>query len=132
VSIDARIFSGGSGDRRCAACGLSGLWGCAYLIDPARGKDATDQLLGEDFSSKLIHEGWAPYNRYIDATNWRGEHTMRFAVVNRKVGGGNRTRRGANRQMILMSVLRTLKLRSVKAIDWMYQKLIHQNPPILA
>jgi hypothetical protein len=30
----------------------------------------------------------------LDATNWRGEHAMRYAVVNRKVWGGNRTYRG--------------------------------------
>jgi transposase len=31
----------------------------------------------------------------LDATNWRGEHAMRYAVVDRKVWGGNRTHRGA-------------------------------------
>ena len=67
-----------------------------------------------------------------DATNWRGEHAMRFAVVNRKVWGGNRTRRGADNQQALMSVLRTLKLRGINAIDWMSRKLTHQNPPLLA
>jgi len=209
---------------------------CAYLIDPARGKQATDQVIGEDFSGRLIHDGWAPYDRYaqavhqqciahllrrcnqmieaathaasafpariksilkrglllrderdagqrslrstridatkltglirqscksrkrnranerlagflyrhaeqlftylrhtgIDATNWRGEHAMRQAVVNRKVWGGNRTRRGADMQAVLMSVLRTLKLRGAKPIDWLLRKLTHQNPPILA
>ena len=209
---------------------------CAYLIDPARGKGGTDQLIGEDFSGHLIHDGWAPYDRYldathqqcithllrrcnelieagthaaavfpdkiksilqrglllrderdanqrslrstrlqatkltglirqschsrkrnranerfaaflyrhadqlftylrhggIDATNWRGEHAMRFAVVNRKVWGGNRTRSGADMQTILMSVLRTLKLRGVKPIGWMCRKLTHQNPLILS
>lgn len=209
---------------------------CAYLIDPARGKDATDQLIGDDFCGNLIHDGWAPYDRYIhathqqcnthlvrrcndmieagtnaaavfptgiklmlqrglllrderddnqrslrstrihatrltelvrqschsrkrnranerlaaflyrhadqlftylrhtgtDATNWRGEHAMRYAVVNRKVWGGNRTRRGADMQSILMSVLRTLRLQGIKPIDWMLRKLTHQNPPILA
>ena len=67
----------------------------------------------------------------VDATNWRGEHAMRYAVVNRKVWGGNRTRRGADVQAILMSVLRTLKLRGVDAIDWLRRKLTHLNPPIL-
>jgi hypothetical protein len=31
-----------------------------------------------------------------------------------------------------MSVLRTLKLRGAKPIDWLLRKLTHQNPPILA
>ncbi len=211
--------------------------GCAYLIDAARGTDATDQLIGDDFAGTLVHDGWRPYDRYgranhqqcnthllrrcnemieaaatpgvaafpkrvkallrrglllrdqrdaggrtvrsarihaarlgrelrglcnarkrdaanerlaaflyprarhvfaylrqpgTDATNWRGEHAMRFAVVNRKVWGGNRTRRGADTQAILMSVLRTLKLRGIDAIDWLQKKLTHQNPPLLA
>jgi len=208
---------------------------CAYLIDTARGADATDQLIGANFSGTLVHDGWKPYDRYarathqqcnthllrrcnemieaatpgaarfpaaiksilqrglllrdqrdagerslrstrihatklagrvsalckptkrnranerlaaflyrharhrftylrdtgVDATNWRGEHAMRYAVVNRKVWGGNRTRRGADVQAILMSVLRTLKLRGVDAIDWLRRKLTHLNPPIL-
>jgi len=33
-----------------------------------------------------------------DATNWRAEPAIRPAVVNRKVWGGNRTRRGADTQ----------------------------------
>ena len=44
----------------------------------------------------------------IDATNYRAEHAMRWAVVTRKMcGGGNRTPRGAVTQYVLASVLRT-------------------------
>lgn len=70
--------------------------------------------------------------RDTDATNWRGEHALRSAVVNRKVWGGNRTRRGADTQQVLMSVLRTLKLRGDNAIDWMSRKLTRQDTPRLA
>jgi transposase len=208
---------------------------CAYLIDTARGTDATDQLIGPDYDGTLIHDGWKPYDRYsrathqqcnthllrrcgemieaatpgaarfpatikailkrglllrderdagsrslrsariwakrltgqirkrckarkgnranerlaaflylhagqlftyladpqTDAANWRGEHAMRSAVVNRKVWGGNRTRLGAENQAILMSVLRTLKLRGADAIGWMREKLLHRNPLLL-
>jgi len=201
---------------------------CAYLIDKARGTDATDQLIGEDFAGILVHDGFCSYGRYVkaihqqclthlirrcgemiesatpgsavfpatikamlqkslllrderdsrkrslrsarlwatrltkkilkmsrprkkngnnerlaaflyrhadelftflrhpgvDATNWRGEHAMRQAVVNRKVWGGNRTRAGADVQATLMSVMRTLKLRGVNAIQWLQQKLL--------
>ena len=201
---------------------------CAYLIDKARGTDATDQLIGEDFAGILVHDGFCSYGRYVkaihqqclthlirrcgemiesatpgsavfpatikamlqkslllrderdsrkrslrsarlwatrltkkilkmsrprkkngnnerlaaflyrhadelftflrhpgvDATNWRGEHAMRQAVVNRKVWGGNRTRAGADVQATLMSVMRTLKLRGVNAIEWLQQKLL--------
>lgn len=44
----------------------------------------------------------------IEASNWRAEHAMRWAVVTRKMcGGGNRTPRGAVTQYVLASVLRT-------------------------
>lgn len=47
----------------------------------------------------------------IDATNWRAEHALRPAVVTRKVCGGNRSRRGADTQQILASVVRTAHQR---------------------
>ena len=203
---------------------------CAYLIDKARGTNATDQLIGEGFAGTLVHDGYRSYDRYgrathqqclthlirrcgemiesatpgsavfpatvkailqkalllrderdarkrslrstrlwatkltreiverskprkanrnnerlaaflyrhadelftflrhpnTDATNWRGEHAMRQAVVNRKVWGGNRTRAGADAQAILMSVMRTLKLRETNAIEWLRRKLLDQ------
>lgn len=209
---------------------------CAYLIDKARGADATDQLIGEDFSGTLVHDGFRSYGRYgkathqqclthlirrckemiesaavgaavfpatikamlqkalvlrderdsrkrslrstrlwatkltrkmltlskprktncnnerlaaflhrhanelftflrhphTDATNWRGEHAMRQAVVNRKVWGGSRTRAGADVQAILMSVMRTLKLREVNAVNWLQRKLLDQPRHALA
>ncbi len=47
----------------------------------------------------------------IDATNWRAEQAIRPAVAIRKVCGGNRTRRGADTQQILASVVRTARQR---------------------
>jgi len=50
----------------------------------------------------------------IDATNWRAEQALRPAVITRKVcGGGNRTRRGADTQQVLASVLRTAQQRGL-------------------
>ena len=43
----------------------------------------------------------------IDATNWRAEQAIRPAVVIRKVCGGNRTRKGADTQQVLSTVVRT-------------------------
>lgn len=45
----------------------------------------------------------------IEPTNWKAEQAIRPAVVNRKVWGGNRTRRGANAQQVLMSVFETCR-----------------------
>ena len=50
----------------------------------------------------------------LDATNYRAEHAMRWAVVTRKMcGGGNRTTRGAVTQYVLASVLRTARQRGL-------------------
>ena len=49
----------------------------------------------------------------IDATNWRAEQAIRPAVVTRKVCGGNRTRRGADTQQVLASVVRTARQRNL-------------------
>jgi transposase len=50
----------------------------------------------------------------IDATSYRAEHAIRWAVVTRKMcGGGNRTTRGAVTQYVLASVLRTARQRGL-------------------
>jgi transposase len=53
----------------------------------------------------------------IEATNWPAEHAIRPAVVNRKSCGGNRTRRGAEAQAVLMSLLRTFQQRGINSIS---------------
>ena len=49
----------------------------------------------------------------VDATNWRAEQAIRPAVVIRKVCGGNRTRKGADTQQVLASVVRTARQRNL-------------------
>ena len=49
----------------------------------------------------------------IDATNWRAEQAIRPAVVIRKVCGGNRTRKGADTQQVLSTVVRTPRQRGL-------------------
>lgn len=41
----------------------------AYLIDPHRGYDAAEQLIGADYAGTLIHDGFATYDRF-----WRARH----------------------------------------------------------
>jgi transposase len=52
----------------------------------------------------------------LEATNWPAEHAIRPAVVNRKSCGGNRTRRGAEAQAVLMSLLRSLQQRGINSL----------------
>lgn len=39
----------------------------AYLIHKKRGFEASAKLLGEDYAGKLIHDGWAAYDRFTHA-----------------------------------------------------------------
>lgn len=59
----------------------------------------------------------------VEATNHLAEQAIRPAVINRKTSGGNRTDNGARTQAILMSVLRTCKLRCISAMD-AFKKLL--------
>ena len=67
----------------------------------------------------------------LDATNWRAEHALRPAVVTRKTcGGGNRTRRGADSQQVLASVLRTAHQRGLDASDLLVTLLTAPTPVV--
>jgi transposase len=66
-----------------------------------------------------------------DATNWRAEHAIRPAVVNRKVWGGNRTWAGAQVQGTLMSILRTCWQRGVAAMDYLHRVLCSTAPVLI-
>ena len=67
----------------------------------------------------------------LDATNWRAEQALRPAVVTRKMcGGGNRTRRGADSQQILASVLRTADQRGLDATAVLVALLTAPTPSV--
>ena len=66
----------------------------------------------------------------VDATNWRAEHALRPAVVNRKVCGGNRSARGATTQHVLTSVLRTAQQRHLDAATVFVELLRAPQPTV--
>ena len=66
----------------------------------------------------------------VDATNWRAEHALRPAVVNRKVCGGNRSARGAHTQQVLTSVLRTAQQRQLDASEVLVDLLRAPQPTV--
>jgi transposase len=67
----------------------------------------------------------------LDATNWRAEQALRPAVVTRKMcGGGNRTRRGADSQQVLASVLRTAHQRGLDATAVLVTLLTAPRPMV--
>jgi transposase len=50
----------------------------AYVIDPTRGGSATEAILGLDFDGTMIHDGWSPYDRFVDAHQQQGlQHLLR-------------------------------------------------------
>jgi transposase len=51
----------------------------AYLIARQRGFEASALLLGEDYAGKLIHDGWASYDRF-----WRAIHQTCLAHLLRR------------------------------------------------
>ena len=73
----------------------------------------------------LRHPGMA-------ATNYRGEQSIRPAVVNRKVWGGNRTWLGAWTQSVLMSVIGTCLLRRIDPLNFFIEALTSPTPVLLA
>lgn len=38
-----------------------------YAIDPQRGFVVAARLLGQDYAGRLVHDGWAPYDRFYHA-----------------------------------------------------------------
>ncbi len=68
----------------------------------------------------------------LDATNWRAEQALRPAVITRKVcGGGNRSRRGADTQQVLASILRTAQQRGLDTAD-VLTTLLRAPTPIVS
>lgn len=65
----------------------------------------------------------------VEATNYLAEQAIRPAVINRKTSGGNRTAKGARAQAVLMSVLRTCKLRCISAMD-LFRQMLRDPVPI--
>ena len=66
----------------------------------------------------------------VDATNWRAEQAIRPAVVIRKVCGGNRTRKGADTQQVLASVVRTARQRKLD-LPALFATMLRAPEPIV-
>lgn len=47
--------------------GFVGRRATAYVIDPTRSHEPAEELLGLDYSGTLIHDGWSPYDRFVNA-----------------------------------------------------------------
>ena len=68
----------------------------------------------------------------LEATNWRAEQALRPAVITRKVcGGGTRSRRGADTQQVLATILRTAHQRGLDSAD-VIATLLRSPAPIVS
>jgi transposase len=63
------------------------------------------------------------YRDATPATNFLSEQALRPAVVNRKMSAGNNTKRGADAQATLMTVLHSAKKRAVNTITLIVEAL---------
>ena len=99
------------------------------LIDNPPALDDAERFaahLASQFSA-LFTFLWDPS---VDATNWRAEQAIRPAVVIRKVCGGNRTRKGADTQQVLASVVRTARQRKLD-LPALFATMLRAPEPIV-
>lgn len=114
TALDARELS----KRRRATVAADLIERIELLADQAHPYDANRILVAHLHNERHALFAFLTHPD-VDATNWRAEQAIRPAVVNRKVWGGNRTRRGADTQGRIMSVLRTAAQQGVDAVDWL-------------
>lgn len=48
---------------------FAGLTEVVYVIDPTRSREPAEQLLGLDWSGQLVHDGWSPYDAFLEAVH---------------------------------------------------------------
>jgi transposase len=52
----------------------------AYVIDPTRSGSVAEAILGLDYDGAMIHDGWSPYDRFVDAHHQQClQHLLRRA-----------------------------------------------------
>jgi len=81
----------------------------AYVIDRQRGFDVAGRVLGQDYAGVLIHDGWAPYDRF-----WWATHQICLAHLLRRSREMIEAARGAARhfpRQVKMLLLEALTLR---------------------
>ena len=112
LALRDRRDAGGLSDHGLATARGRLLAGLSRLIDNPPPLDDAERFaahLASEFPA-IFTFLWDPS---VDATNWRAEQAIRPAVVIRKVCGGNRTRKGADTQQVLASVVRTARQRNL-------------------
>ena len=106
------------------ACYLEELTNGHFRYEPNR-------RLAKHLKKHIWNWFWFLFEPGAEATNWQAEQSLRPAVVNRKVWGGNRTWPGARAQSVLTSVLRTCAQRGRDGFQYLLRALCLPSPPPL-
>jgi transposase len=48
---------------------FAGLHEVVYVVDPTRSREPAERLLGLDWSGRLVHDGWSPYDAFTQAVH---------------------------------------------------------------
>src|SRR5262249_55255208 len=68
------------GGHRAWLHALVGPEATAYVIDPTRSGAVAEAILGLDYEGTMIHDGWSPYDRFVDAHHQQClQHLLRRA-----------------------------------------------------
>lgn len=81
-----------------------------YVIRPSRGADVPAEVLGMDYSGRMTHDGWAPYDRFVNAVHQQClTHLLRRAseLIEQQPG-----RRARFARRVKRFLLDTLNLRN--------------------
>ena len=129
LALRDRRNAGGISDHGLATARGQLLARLSRLIDNPPPHDNAERFaahLATEFGA-LFTFLWDPS---VDATNWRAEQAIRPAVVIRKVCGGNRTRKGADTQQVLASVVRTARQRDLD-LPALFATMLRAPEPIV-
>ena len=129
LALRDRRNAGGISDHGLATARGRLLAQISRLIDNPPPHDDAERFaahLATEFGA-LFTFLWDPA---VDATNWRAEQAIRPAVVIRKVCGGNRTRKGADTQQVLASVVRTARQRNLD-LPALFATMLRAPEPIV-
>ena len=129
LALRDRRNAGGISDHGLATARGRLLAQISRLIDNPPPHDDAERFaahLATEFGA-LFTFLWDPA---VDATNWRAEQAIRPAVVIRKVCGGNRTRKSADTQQVLASVVRTARQRNLD-LSALFATMLRAPEPIV-
>lgn len=109
-----------------------GLWIELERLLAVKRHSQANRRLAKHLARHIREWFWFLLDPSIDATNYRAEQALRAGVVNRKVWGGNRTKRGATAQTQIMTVIETARRKKLNAISVLEGILTGKPPPLVS